>query len=202
MTYLRIRFAVLLFALCCWGVALSGQTSAPATESPVPASVPSNCVPDSIPEITPALPAEPLAEEPSEVAPPTDRYTSMADRHLLFGRASYYSDFFDGRRTANGEIFRQMRFTAAHRTLPLGCWVEVKSIATGRKVRVKVNDRGPFSGGFVLDLSRVAAHALGVDRAPDRRVEIKVVALPGEDPPPVSHDEPTGQVATVTEIAE
>src|SRR5512140_90957 len=175
MAYLRIRFAV-LFALCCWAVALAGQTSTPVTEPPSPAAV--DCVPDLVPETAPTPPAErPADSEPSR--PALDKYSSMADRHLLFGRASYYSDFFDGRQTANGETFRQMRFTAAHRTLPLGCWIEVKSIATGKKVRVKVNDRGPFSGGFVLDLSRVAARALGVDRGSDRRIEIRVVAMPG-----------------------
>lgn len=196
MSYLRIRFAV-LFALCCWAVALAGQTSTPVEDPPTP--VPVNCVPDSVPEVTPPT-LKPGNQESRKEVPPVDKYAAMADRHLLFGRASYYSDFFDGRKTANGEVFRQVRFTAAHRTLPLGCWVEVKSIATGRKVRVKVNDRGPFSGGFVLDLSRIAARALGVDRAHDRRVEIRVVAMPGEDPPPVAHDELTGQIATVREI--
>ena len=62
-----------------------------------------------------------------------DRYSWMAEKHRLTGTASYYSDFFDGRKTASGEVFRQSRLTAAHRTLPLGCWAEVRSIATGKK---------------------------------------------------------------------
>lgn len=110
-------------------------------------------------------------------------YGAFEADHTLAGRACYYSGFFEGRKTASGEIFRHARFTAAHRTLPFGTWLEVKSIATGRKIRVKVNDRGPFSGGFVLDLTKAAARALGVDRAPDRRVEMRIVALPGEEPP-------------------
>jgi rare lipoprotein A len=116
------------------------------------------------------------------VPPATSRYSEMATRHRLTGNASYYSSFFDGRKTANGEIYRNSRFSAAHLTLPLGCWVEVRSRATGKVLRLRVNDRGPYSGGFVLDLSRAAARALGVDVAEDRRVDIRVIAMPGEEP--------------------
>jgi len=119
----------------------------------------------------------------SKVAPPaTARYSEIAACHRLTGNASYYSAFFDGRKTANGEIYRNSRFSAAHLTLPLGCWVEVRSRATGKVLRLRVNDRGPYSGGFVLDLSRAAARALGVDVAEDRRVDIRVIAMPGEEP--------------------
>jgi rare lipoprotein A len=113
-----------------------------------------------------------------------DKLSTFAEKHRLKGTASYYSTFFDGRKTANGEIYRNARFSAAHLTLPLGCWVEVRSIATGRKIRLRVNDRGPYKGGFIIDLSQSAARALGVDRAEDRRVEVSVIALPGEEPPP------------------
>ena len=104
--------------------------------------------------------------------------------HRLDGRASYYSSKLEGRKTASGEKFTNSGFTAAHRTLPLGTWIEVTSLATGRTIRLRVNDRGPFTGGFVLDLSRTAAHAIGVDRIDDRRVKIKVIAWPGQRPPP------------------
>jgi rare lipoprotein A len=114
---------------------------------------------------------------------PEYAYAHLHDEHRLEGTACYYSDFFEGRRTASGERFRHEGFTAAHRTLPLGTWVEVTSKATGRKLRLKVNDRGPFKGGFVLDLSKAAAQFLGVDRARDRRVTMRVLALPGEKPP-------------------
>ena len=113
-----------------------------------------------------------------------DPYAYLSERHKLVGTASYYSGFFEGRKTANGEIFKHDRYTAAHLTLPLGTWVEVVSMATGRRLRLRVNDRGPYSGGFVLDLSRSAARFLGVDRARDRRVTIRILALPGEKPPP------------------
>lgn len=110
------------------------------------------------------------------------RLAAMAERHALRGTASYYSTFFHGRKTANREIYRNDRFSAAHLTLPLGCWVEVRCLATGKKIRLRVNDRGPYTGGFVLDLSQAAAREIGVDRTEDRRVEIKVIAMPGEEP--------------------
>jgi rare lipoprotein A len=117
---------------------------------------------------------------PERLPEADDDYAAFERQHRLMGTASYYAQKFEGRKTANGERFSNALFTAAHRTLPLGTWVEVTSLATGRTIRVKVNDRGPFKGGFVLDLSRRAARALGVDVAADRRVKVRVIALPGE----------------------
>jgi rare lipoprotein A len=136
---------------------------------------------------------EPERAEPEE----EDRYAWLAEKHDLEGRACYYSAFFDGRKTANGEIFRNNGMTAAHLTLPLGTWVEVRSLSTGKSIRVKVNDRGPYTGGFVIDLSRGAARRLGVDTARDRRVELKVLALPGEEFNPDAEEAPTEEVATL-----
>jgi rare lipoprotein A len=116
------------------------------------------------------------------------KYTQMALKHRVAGLASYYSGFFDGRKTANGEIFRNRKFSAAHLTLPLGTWVEVKSRATGRKLRLRVNDRGPYAKKFCLDLSQAAAKYLGVDTARDRYVDIRIIALPGEEPLPEDLD--------------
>lgn len=116
------------------------------------------------------------------------RYTQVAVKHRVNGLASYYSSFFDGRKTANGEVFRNREFSAAHLTLPLGTWVEVKSRATGRKLRLRVNDRGPYAKKFCLDLSQAAAKYLGVDVARDRHVEVRIIALPGEEPLPEDLD--------------
>jgi rare lipoprotein A len=112
------------------------------------------------------------------------KYSKLAVEHRLTGLASYYSGFFDGRKTANGEIFRNKKYSAAHLTLPLGCWVEVKSRATGKKLRMRVNDRGPYVNKFAIDLSQAAARYLGVDVARDRYVDIRIIALPGEEPLP------------------
>jgi rare lipoprotein A len=145
--------------------------------------------------VTPPKPA--VVEEQSAVfdtpavADPTlaqrlRKYAQYAlDRKAkVAGLASYYSSFFDGRKTANGEIFRNGEFSAAHLALPLGSWIEVKSRATGRKLRLRVNDRGPYAPKFFLDLSQAAARFLGVDSARDRYVEVRVIALPGEKPLP------------------
>jgi len=112
------------------------------------------------------------------------RYAQVAVRHRMSGLASYYSSSLDGTLTSTGEIFRNRKLTAAHLTLPLGTWVELKARATGRVIRVRINDRGPFVKKFAIDLSQAAAHALGVDIAEDRHVEMRIIALPGEDPLP------------------
>lgn len=78
------------------------------------------------------------------------------------GEASWYGPAFAGRPTANGEIFDPSALTAAHPTLPFGTRVEVRSIDTGRTVVVRINDRGPFVGGRIIDLSRAAAEAIGL----------------------------------------
>lgn len=116
------------------------------------------------------------------------KYTQLAVKHRVSGLASYYSGFFDGRKTANGEIFRNGKYSAAHLTLPLGTWVEVKARATGKKLRLRVNDRGPYAKKFCLDLSQAAARFLGVDVAPDRYVDVRIIALPGEEPLPEDFD--------------
>ena len=108
----------------------------------------------------------------------------MALSHRLKGLASYYSTSLNGTLTANGERYYNDQLSAAHLTLPLGCWVEVTSRATGKKVRLRVNDRGPYVHKFVIDLSQAAARAIGVDVAEDRTVDIRIIAMPGETPLP------------------
>ena len=116
------------------------------------------------------------------------KYATLSLKHKLAGLASYYSTSLDGSLTATGETFRNRLLTAAHLTLPLGSWVEITSRATGKKIRVLVNDRGPYTKKFTIDLSQAAARALGVDVAEDRFVDIRVIALPGEDPLPENWD--------------
>jgi rare lipoprotein A len=123
------------------------------------------------------------------------KYAEVEEKHRLSGLASYYSGFFDGRKTANGEIFRNGKFSAAHLTLPLGTWIEVKARATGRKLRMRVNDRGPYVKKFMLDLSQAAARFLGVDVARDRYVDVRVIALPGEEPLPEDFEEAPEETA-------
>lgn len=129
-------------------------------------------------------PVPPPVPEPDPFKLRLMRYAALSMQHRLAGLASYYSTSLEGTLTANGERYRHKRMTAAHLTLPLGSWVELKSRATGKTIRVRVNDRGPYVKKFAIDLSQSAAHALGVDVAEDRWVDIRIIALPGEEPLP------------------
>lgn len=90
------------------------------------------------------------------------------------GLASWYGPGFHGKKTASGERFNMNALTAAHKTLPLGTNVVVRSVASGKEVTVRINDRGPFGGGRVIDLSKAAAKQLGILRDGTAPVEIIV----------------------------
>jgi|SRR5215475_110501 len=94
------------------------------------------------------------------------------------GTASWYGDPHHGRETASGEIFDKTSLTAAHRTLPFGTRVAVTNLDNGRTVEVRVNDRGPFVAGRLIDLSEGAARSLGRIGVGLMRVRIRVIALP------------------------
>lgn len=89
------------------------------------------------------------------------------------GGASYYSDSFNGRKTANGELYNSSKFTAAHKTLPFGTIVTVTNIANGKSVTVRINDRGPFVAGRIIDLSRAAAKQIDMVNAGVVKVKIQ-----------------------------
>jgi rare lipoprotein A len=91
------------------------------------------------------------------------------------GIASWYGDAFHMKATADGEIFDMNQVSAAHTTLPLPSMVEVTNLDNGRKLVVRVNDRGPFVGGRLIDLSRAAAQELGYDRAGTAHVRVRYV---------------------------
>lgn len=99
------------------------------------------------------------------------------------GVASWYGDQFHMQPTANGEIFDMNAISAAHTTLPLPSIVEVTNLDNGRKIQVRVNDRGPFVAGRVIDLSRAAAQELGYDRQGLARVRVRYVGPATLDPP-------------------
>lgn len=104
------------------------------------------------------------------------------------GVASWYGKDFHGRSTANGETYDMYALTAAHKTLPIPTWVEVTNLANGRRVIVKVNDRGPFVAGRIIDLSYTAATELGMIDAGTARVEVRALGVPvgGDLPDPRS----------------
>ena len=108
----------------------------------------------------------------ADAKPLTDEGSDVSGFHQT-GRASWYGRFFHGRRTANGERYDMHAMTAAHRTLPLGSYVRVTNPATSRSVVVRINDRGPYARGRVIDLSMAAAAALDMRHSGTARVQIE-----------------------------
>ena len=91
------------------------------------------------------------------------------------GMASYYGNELAGNRTASGERFNPSHLTAAHRTLPFGSMVRVTNVANGDSVIVRINDRGPFSHGRVIDVSHAAAREIGMHRSGTARVKLALL---------------------------
>ena len=94
---------------------------------------------------------------------------------VQYGIASWYGEKFHGHRTANGEVFDMFHLTAAHKSAPLGIHAIVTNLDTGRSVRVRINDRGPFVDGRVLDLSYAAAKKIGMLTDGVAKVQIKIL---------------------------
>ncbi len=101
---------------------------------------------------------------------------------VRYGLASWYGPGFQGEETASGEIFDQRELVAAHRTLPFGSIVRVTNLENGRRITVRVIDRGPYGRNFrkgtVIDVSRAAARRLGFIRAGLIRVRLDVISVP------------------------
>ncbi len=114
-----------------------------------------------------SLPAA-VSEETRASLTPSNKQTERAS----YGLASYY---WQGSRTASGEKFDKHELTAAHRTLPFGTRVRVTNLASGRSITVRVNDRGPFVAGRVIDVSRAAAEELGMVGRGVAKVKLTVV---------------------------
>ncbi|MBR0572917.1 MULTISPECIES: septal ring lytic transglycosylase RlpA family protein [Pasteurellaceae] len=109
------------------------------------------------------------------------KYTTLSKeksaRYHSVGIASYYGGKFNGRKTANGEIFNENNFTAAHKTLAFGTYLLVTNLRNGRKIIVRVNDRGPFSKKRILDLSKRAARSLGMLRSGIAKVKVEALQV-------------------------
>lgn len=146
--------------------------------------------PDSGPAVPPDLGH---VQEPVPRAEPRSRYgnpqrysvlgrtyevLATADGYRERGIASWYGNKFHGKRTSSGEPYDMYKMTAAHKTLPIPVHVRVTNLDNGKTVIVRVNDRGPFKDGRIIDLSYAAAHKLGMTGAGTARVE--VTAISGE----------------------
>ena len=148
--------------------------------------------PDYIPDVD-AIPEPEVVDEPRSRYGNRSPYTVLGKRYTVLddtqgfveeGLASYYGNKFHGRRTSNMEVYDMYAFTAAHKHLPLPSFARVTNLDNGRSVVVRVNDRGPFHEGRVVDLSWAAAVKLDMHRQGTARVEVRALS-PGE---PARHD--------------
>lgn len=98
------------------------------------------------------------------------------------GYASWYGKKFNGYRTSNGEVYDMYAMTGAHKTLPIPSYVRVKNLDNGKSVVVRINDRGPFHQGRIIDLSYAAAQRIGIHKTGTGRVEVEIV-LPNDAAP-------------------
>lgn len=94
---------------------------------------------------------------------------------ILKGKASYYADKFHGKKTASGEPYDKKAYTCAHKTLQFGTMLKVKNMSNGKSVKVRVNDRGPFVAGRIIDLSGAAAEAIDMKKAGVVDVEVEIL---------------------------
>lgn len=103
-------------------------------------------------------------------------YPAENFKYVETGISSWYGSKFHGRKTANGETYNMNDLTAAHRTLPLPSMVRVVNLKNGRSLKLRINDRGPFARGRIIDVSRRAAQLLGFQRAGTARVRVEIIA--------------------------
>lgn len=111
---------------------------------------------------------------------PADSARAGAVESVQTGVASFYASFFHGRKTANGERYDEGALTAAHRTLPFGTRVRVTNLDNQKTLLLRINDRGPFIGNRIIDLSRAAAHGLGFIQKGLARVKVEVLGVTGK----------------------
>lgn len=152
----------------------------PPAESPPPERrLPADPAPGTadLPVLVPrAEPRSPYGNPDSyEVFGKRYRVMDSSDGYVERGVASWYGREFHGRRTSSGESYDMHALSAAHRTLPLPTYVEVTNLENGRKVVVRINDRGPFHGDRIIDLSYAAAVKLGMAGKGTARVEVRAL---------------------------
>lgn len=148
-----LSLAVLLLAGCSNTPVKESVQDGPPSGPPVDIS--------AIPDAVPAPIQVPLKNTPYTLGGITYQPLATANGYSATGLASWYGTKFHGKQTANGEIYDLYKMTAAHKTLPLPSYVKVTNVENGHSVVVRVNDRGPFHGERLIDLSYVAARKLG-----------------------------------------
>lgn len=180
---------------------LAGCSSAPVITDPQDGFPEAHVVPPNLEAIADATPKP---EPRSKYGNPAD-YEVFGQRYFVLnsaagykerGRASWYGTKFNGRRTSSGEPYDMFQMTAAHKTLPLPTYVRVTRISSGKSVIVKVNDRGPFHQGRIIDLSYAAATRL--DLLKEGSAEVEVEAL---DPGAPAAPSPAAPTTAFLEVA-
>jgi rare lipoprotein A len=209
--------------LCCAAALVSGCSSAPmrpaggyhhaasspAPAAPAPAPAPSSNpsqdgppAPEEIPPNVAQIPDAVPAPEPKSSYGNPDSYEVYGDRYVILkdprgykerGYASWYGKKFQGKRTSSGEPYDMFKMTAAHKTLPIPCYAKVTNIENGHSVIVRINDRGPFHEGRIIDLSYTAAVKLGSLGRGSIPVEVEAVdpsappqTMVASSPPPAT----------------
>jgi rare lipoprotein A len=157
--------------------AWNGPTGAPDFRRDRPPTNPRDVDLDTISDAVPREePLAPYGNMPEyEVLGTVYRRMENTEGYEEEGLASWYGEEFQGRRTSSGEAYDMYAMTAAHRTLPLPSYVEITNVDNGKRVVVRVNDRGPFHGGRLIDVSYAAAHRLGMLGRGTARVRIRVL---------------------------
>lgn len=167
---------LLMAALAGCAAPPAGPAPAGAADGPLPVVAPAVPHDASVPPArsadTAVEPAGSAAAERSADGARRAAESRDSEGVLEKGLASWYGSKFHGRRTASGERFDRHAFTAAHRTLPFGTRVRVRSVVTGKEVVVRINDRGPFKRSRVIDLSQAAFSALGLKGRGVTQVEL------------------------------
>lgn len=113
----------------------------------------------------------------AEAAKKSTKTGTLRSMLTQLGKASWYGPGFHGKPTASGEVFDQALMTAAHNTFPLGSRAKVTNLANGNSVEVKINDRGPYTTGRIIDLSHAAAGALGILGHGVAQVRVEVLSI-------------------------
>ncbi len=161
---------------------LSGCSSAPERAAPNVAQDAGPGIQDAVPKVEPR---SRYGNPASYVVFGKRYYTKDESKgHVERGLASWYGPGFHGRKTSSGERYDMYAMTAAHKTLPLPTYARVTNIENGRSAVVRINDRGPFHGPRVIDLSRAAAAKLGVLAAGTAEVEVRALDAAKPEPAP------------------
>ncbi len=188
MRYSLSLIAILLLTSC-------ATKQPPIINDNAPAVYPKNLefTPDAVPRVEPK--SRGGNRSSYEVFGKTYHVQPSSEGFTQRGIASWYGTKFHGNKTANGEVYNMYAMTAAHKTLPLPSYVEVTNLSNGKKIIVRVNDRGPFYQGRIIDLSYAAATKLGTLKSGTTNVEIKAI-----NPRLKTSDAPTKNLTALTKI--